>query len=312
MIENILTFLSDASAENVNLFLVKKSGSTPTEISYNIFKPTITSEIGGDILRSINSQLREINHSSPEYINYDILPHYDGHCVEIIRANEVPNLSILNANILSRQYSEFSGFISSRFLGYIVKIHSDEMTFYGFNKSTPAKVLNRGKLSVLVDGNLFNRLNSDLITIETNIAAATLLQNNCLMDSEIFVFNKSQFESFFSFKEEYHRIIDSTAGTIDRLNIFDNSSMFIENSKTDMRVARKFARIIQNGFLERFNLDRINSIVESFGLNNYISSDGKLIVTRENMWVILRILDDDYLRSDATDEKYESHSKRRR
>jgi hypothetical protein len=271
MIEDLLTFLSDASAENVNLFLVEKSGNTPSEISYNIFKPTLTTEIGRDILSSINAQLSEINRSSPDYINYDILPHYDGHCVEVIRANEVPNLSILNTQILSRHYSEFSGSVSSKFLGYIVKIHSGEMTFYGFNKSTPSKVLNRGKLSFLVDGNHFNRLNSDIFTIETSIAAATILQNNGLMDVEILVFNKAKFESFFSFKEEYHRIIDSTADSIETLSIFDDNHLFIDNCKADIRLARKFARSIQNGFLQRFNLERINSIVESFDLNNYIN-----------------------------------------
>lgn len=306
----MLTFLGNASAEKVNLYLVERSKYKDTgEISYDIFNPTITSAIGEEILESIKNQVNKLVSKSPAYIEYGILPHYEGNCIETIKVDDIPNLSTINSKILGRDFNAFDGEISYKFLGYIVRVHDNENVFYGFNKSTPAKLLNKGKFTFSLNGSRFNKLDSEIIMIETDIHAATLITNNGLSDARIHIFNKSKFESFFSFIEEYHRVIESNTVAIQNMEIFDNYAAFIDYCKSDMRMAKKFARIAQNGFLEWFDTDRINSIVESFGLEDCIDSNGKLKVMKKNMWTILRILEDDYLRSDSTDEKYESHSK---
>jgi hypothetical protein len=39
------------------------------------------------------------------------------------------------------------------------------------------------------------------------------------------------------------------------------------------------------------------------------TEDGEIIVSHKNIWTVLRVLDDEYLESPMTDNKYEVYSK---
>jgi hypothetical protein len=81
-------------------------------------------------------------------------------------------------------------------------------------------------------------------------------------------------------------------------------------------MAAKVASIAKKPYLPRVTMADIRRTITEFELAVQIDSTGgvdQLVFepTRENRWLILKLLDDDYLGSIMTREKYEVNSKSR-
>jgi len=72
---------------------------------------------------------------------------------------------------------------------------------------------------------------------------------------------------------------------------------------------RKLQRIVESGYLEHLSIDKIEKLVKEFKLAPTVISEGKLYFDPDNRWQILKMLDDDYLRSGMTERRYEVNSK---
>ncbi|MBT9151787.1 MAG: hypothetical protein DDT40_01983 [candidate division WS2 bacterium] len=97
---------------------------------------------------------------------------------------------------------------------------------------------------------------------------------------------------------------------IEGRNILSNTSTLVDFCKKNSNMARKMVRIMQGGFYRNMTTDSIQTIVDGYDLDDItFDSEGKLIVTQNNTWIVLKILDDDYLESKITSNKYEAHSK---
>lgn len=73
---------------------------------------------------------------------------------------------------------------------------------------------------------------------------------------------------------------------------------------------RKLSRTLENGAYKKMDVNNIRDCCHRFNINGFtLDGNGKLIVTENNIWTVLRILDDDHLSSDYTEEIYEARSK---
>ena len=72
---------------------------------------------------------------------------------------------------------------------------------------------------------------------------------------------------------------------------------------------RKLQRIVESGYLEQISITKIEHLVKEFKLSSSVISDGKLYFDPANRWQILKMLDDDFLRSGMTERRYEVNSK---
>jgi len=113
----------------------------------------------------------------------------------------------------------------------------------------------------------------------------------------------------FSFVDFYEKEADNKKDEIIAKGFLDNVNGFIDQCKGDGRAIKKLARILKNGGLERLSKEKINIVVRDYSLALEFDAGGKIIVSKENTWTVLRILDDDYVRSDVTETKYEARSK---
>lgn len=126
----------------------------------------------------------------------------------------------------------------------------------------------------------------------------------------VLIFNRRNFEFLFSFTEYYENEVTNSEAKIESREIVSNLSTLIDFCKKNSNMARKMVRIIQGGFYEDMTSDNIQTTVTDYNLDGItFDSDGKIIVNDDNTWTVLKILDDDYLESGNTSNKYESHSK---
>ena len=107
----------------------------------------------------------------------------------------------------------------------------------------------------------------------------------------------------------YEKEVDCRKKEIDDKGLLNDIDVFIDFCKNDSRMIKKFARILKNGEFSKMSKNDIKDVVDEYKLDLEFDDSGKVVVNKDNIWTILRILDDDYVRSEITDTKYEARSK---
>lgn len=309
--ENIKTCLTEADPNRVKLYFIERYKNQKTkEISYATLKTIITPEIGRDLIDAGLQQVVALLDDSPEYMEYGIISSSDRLCVETITKNEVPYLSELITQVSNPNLEVFNDTKINKIFGYIVKIEYDNKTLFLFRKHSPKKLLEKGIITMLFREGGFERLNSQIMAIDEEYDASLLLEVGVdPSQSKVFIFKRPKFESVFSFVDFYEKEADAKKDEITTKGFLDNVNEFIDHCKGDGRAIRKLARILKNGGLERMSKAKIDTTVRDYHLNLGFDASGKIIINKDNIWMVLRILDDDYVRSDATNTKYEARSK---
>jgi len=136
-------------------------------------------------------------------------------------------------------------------------------------------------------------------------------------DGVLYINNVDKFQRIFRYFEQLRATAEATVrGIAERVPIL-NLDEFVEAVRANSLMAAKVASIARKPYLPRVTIADIRRTIEEFDLDVAIESvggTGRLIYdsSRDKRWLILKLLDDDYLGSVMTSEKYEVNSKSRR
>jgi hypothetical protein len=130
----------------------------------------------------------------------------------------------------------------------------------------------------------------------------------------LFVYNVASFQRIFKYFEELRAKADETVTTILQHIPISNADAFRAAGTGQMQMMAKLAQIAKKPYLNRVTMQDIRRTIDAFHLDVRIErEDGqdKLVfeANPNRRWVILKMLDDDYLGSVMTDQKYEVNSK---
>jgi hypothetical protein len=307
MMQAIKTYLEEAEPENVKLYFVERSKNQKTkEIRYNTLKTTITPEIGRDLIDAGLQQVVSILSDEPEYLEYGIVPFSDRTCVETINKDGVPYLPQIITQVSNPNLEAFRDDKINKIFGYIIKMENGNKSLFLFRKYTPKKLLEKGKIAMLFRGGGFEKL-SQVMTIDEVYDAAILLGEG--IEPQVFIFNAPKFESIFSFVESYEREIEDKKEEVSGKDFLNDVEAFINFCKADAKKIKKLARILKSEEFSMMNEEKIRAVVNEFGLNIEFDAEEKIMVNKDNIWTVLRILDEDHVLSFATNTKYETRSK---
>ena len=179
-----------------------------------------------------------------------------------------------------------------------------------FKKSTPARLLKKRKLAVVFRNGQFNKLDSQIITLEDNYDASLLIKD--IPDATpnvIIIFNRQLFEAFFSFIEHYQKDINDKIQIINDMALFDNVGNLIQLCQKDARKIKKLAKIVKSEYFNSMDKTKIKESITAYGLKIDLNSENRIKLEDSDIWDILRILDDDCVKSDITGSKYLAHAK---
>jgi hypothetical protein len=316
--DKLIQCLNNANNQNVKLFFITRRRNQRTkEITYQILASRIQPGVAQELKENGSKQLNVIFSHNTEIIPYGVLSHSDRTTVETIDYKCVPFLGDMlgeiaqpvDGNLLMDK--DFS-----RVWGYIVRIENDNKTVFLFRKYTPKKLLDKGKFSCLIHSGQFEKLNDQIISLDSYYDAALLLEAQEMTDpeqtSEMFIFYRPSFESLFSFVDVYQHEVEARKNVLNEKGIIEDVSQLVETCCTDGRAIKKLARILLNGQLDSLNPENIRATIHDYDLPVTLDNEGKIKVSKDHLWVILRILNDDYVLSEATGSKYESRSKVRK
>lgn len=177
-----------------------------------------------------------------------------------------------------------------------------------FRRFGPTKCLDRSRRMTL----LWNGQQYDLIR---EMAFSFDESMDCLCyGPHIFILNRSNFLSIFRFLDSLQKSAEKCFETIGGLLPLTNFDDFAECCMSDSRKLAKLHSIAQRPYLSEMSIDRARRTIEQYSLKGVkiVEVDGKeqIAFDKSDKWGLLRLLDDDYLRSELTDASYEVNSKR--
>ena len=133
-------------------------------------------------------------------------------------------------------------------------------------------------------------------------------------DGYLFIYNTVAFQRIFRFFEELRTRADETLSAILAQIPISNAEAFRAAGTGQMQMMAKLAQIARQPYLSRITMKDIRRTIDDFHLDvQIVQEDGQeklLFETNPNKrWLILKLLDDDFLGSIMTNQRYEVNSK---
>lgn len=205
-------------------------------------------------------------------------------------------------------YDNDEQFVSGlRFYVIVIQPPAGESVFF-FHSYQRRKVLGRSLIFAISNQNCYDRITDPVLVFDQEI--------DCMSRGDImFVFDKPKFQSIFQFFEEIRQVAKETLETI-RLRIpIQNFQDLVQACEGDLNKLRKLKNIAAKPYLGRITIEDIEKIIEQNKLPlKIVDVDGKRGILYDpkakNKWLILKVLDDDYLKSPMTQQNYDATGKR--
>ena len=179
---------------------------------------------------------------------------------------------------------------------------------YFFRIYTPKKELSRSPLFAALFGDgTFDRVKDTMFLFDHNVDCVSY-------DGTMYIFNKHNFEKIFRFFELVTKTAAQTLATIKAHVPIANFDELEKACAGHLQMQAKLKNIAGKPYLKKVNMAAIKRVLKQFpelGIE-IVKDKGKemLLFNPKNKWAVLRLLDDDYLGSALTGEKYEVTGKR--
>lgn len=193
-----------------------------------------------------------------------------------------------------------------RFYVIIVQPMQGE-SIYFFRTYERKRFLRKGVLAVF-DGSVYERVDAPTCLFDDEI--------DCICyDGMMFVLGgaKTRFQNMFRFYEDIRQIAHETLDTIQQHVPIQGFDAFVTMCQSDPQKLRKLKRIASKPYLQSVTIDDIKKVIAHSKLSiPVVEVNGKeqLVYDEKNKWLILNLLDDNYLESLMTHMHYEVSGKR--
>lgn len=167
----------------------------------------------------------------------------------------------------------------------------------------------RGGFALMMQSGTYNRVRNKIFLFDDKV--------DCFVwDGVLYIRNVTQFQRIFEYFERLKEKAEQTIKGVSKRVPISNLDEFQETCTGHPLMLSKLASIARKPYLKRVRMDDIKRAIEEFDLDiDTLSENGQeqLVFdsSREARWLILKLLDDDYLGSIMTNEKYEVNSKTR-
>jgi Kiwa protein KwaB-like len=195
-----------------------------------------------------------------------------------------------------------------RFYAIVLQPQSGDDPVFCFRAYSQKKELRRSPFfGALLSKGQFDRVREPLFLFDQHV--------DCIArDGLAFIFSKDKFQKIFRFFEMVLKTARSTLKTIEAQVPIANFDEFQKACEGHLQMLTKLKNIAGKPYLASVTIMDIKKVMKEFpGLKVEIrKSKGKemLVFDRRDKWALLRLLDDDYLKSVMTGVNYEVSGKR--
>ncbi len=191
---------------------------------------------------------------------------------------------------------------------YVIAVqppNSDPIHF--FRSYTPKKMLSRSRFFAMVfRQGIYDQVIEPAFLFDHHI--------DCVSYSGMmFIFKKENFYEIFRFFETIRRVAEETLDTIRATVPILNFDDFAKDCEGHLAKLEKLRNIAAKPYWGKITIEDIKKVVKKNNLSVQIaqtSAGEKLVYDPSDKWVLLKLLDDDYLWSLMTEHSYEVSGKR--
>lgn len=189
-----------------------------------------------------------------------------------------------------------------------VRITNDEPIIAFKNFSKRQLLQSDDKFRISSNNDKYSTFDDEVVTLPDSFDAI-------FYDDEVYIFRPKQFEKLFDYFESYRQDADEVLSEIKSSDInirgFDE---FVNSILKDRRALRRMNEIENVGLYKRLSRSDIENVISEYGLSVSVettnSGDWEIVLPDlRYKWDVLRILNDDHLQSQLTNEKYQVYEK---
>jgi hypothetical protein len=177
-----------------------------------------------------------------------------------------------------------------------------------FRTYSPTRELTRHRgFAALLDRGSYNKVDRKIFLFDYGI--------DCFAwDGYLFIRNVAAFQRIFEYFEELRACANETVDTVSARIPVSNLDEFRAACTGQLQMMSKLAQIARKPYLNQVTMQEIRRTIDAFHLEvQIVEENGQEKVLFEKgakkRWLLLKLLDDDYLGSIMTNQKYEVNSK---
>jgi len=302
-----LDFLDSNEIPNIDIFVLAQPSINSDVLNCDIYKTRLHERIPEAIKNTyfpkIKKSLVTSDYDLTEYNpalmpDRDVIWNYESNIVPFYNfiIGKLPNIdSYYNENIL-----EFEDIWA-----IWIKFQIQGICFYLLKKITPSKVFTTGGiLSFVFSNNVFNKLESDVLTIDGTFDVLAF-------ENMLYFENQQNFERALMYQTVKREIAIATLDDIKEISILENFDTVKDYLKDDQHSINKLNRIKSKPYFKTLTFSHCKKIIDDYGLNlHYDELTGKFdIQNKKEAKMFVKVLNDDFLKSEMTNLKYAANSK---
>jgi len=193
------------------------------------------------------------------------------------------------------------------FYGIFHKLDDNELLY--LSSISPQNVLKKStKLGIFFSNGLYDRLEENSLLIDKDI--------DCFSFKEyVFILNVTGFHRLSQYHDEILKTASQVIEKFVAIIPIDNIENFKSFGTNDYRMAAKLAGIKNKPYISTLTMDRVKQVIANYNLSIAlkVGADGieRLVFESDpqKRFLILKVLDDDYLHSGMTEYNYAVNSK---
>jgi hypothetical protein len=196
---------------------------------------------------------------------------------------------------------------SLRFYGIVVSPSARRRAVFFRNYSPKKELTRRAGFAALLRRGSYDKVESRIFLFDS--------ETDCFAwDGYLFIRNVGAFQRIFSYLDELRAKANTTIDTVLAQIPITNHEEFRATCTGQLQMMSKLAQIAGKPYLNRVTMADMRRTIQEFHLDVQIvqeNGEERLLFegSLEKRWLILKLLDDDYLGSIMTNEKYEVNSK---
>lgn len=172
------------------------------------------------------------------------------------------------------------------------------------------------KESMFLKRSLFHALTfleESLVFLEKDVLSYNFTIHSFFFNQLLLILNKYNTELLFDFQRLFKHKATETLNEVEKLPFkIKNFNLWKKKCMEVPSMARKLTNISRKKYYQKLTFENVKKIVKEFNLNLKLDEVNEIIEIPKykNIWDFLHILDDSYLKSEITDNKYEASVKK--
>ncbi len=309
MFQGIEQLLSENLSATL-IFITREKSDTG--IIYNFRKVLLNQEVQDNFRKSFLGKAKRIKKSIHKIKFEKYSPTNTSESTKYVSDKEVEQkLLKLNKDELETiRGNELNSEFFQNLWGYIVIFeNNNNSSLRIFKRYTPGNILRKSLLNALIikDGT-FTKLDRDIFKMDYKI--------HCfLFDGFVVIFAKRAFEELFELGDKFKKESKEVLDEINKREVkITNWNDFKEKCCDNINMMRKLSNIKAKGYYKSVTFAKVKKMKKDYNLRFKIDEQNKSIIYDEykDIWDILALFDDDLLKSELTQKKYEVSSKKER